>query len=57
MYYLLRFTLIRTIWHANNETFSSQVSRENGAEPQESLHFYRERPIIQKVAFLKALKI
>lgn len=42
--------------HANNETFSSaSILCENGAEPQEVITLLdSERPIIQKVAFLKA---
>ena len=42
--------------HANNETFgSASILCENGAEPQEVINLLdSERPIIQKVTFLKA---
>tara|TARA_B100001094_G_C18179804_1_gene800223 strand:+ start:905 stop:1852 length:948 start_codon:yes stop_codon:yes gene_type:complete len=42
--------------HANNETFSSaSILCENGAEPQEVISLLdSERPLIQKVTFLKA---
>ena len=42
--------------HANNETFSSaSILCDNGAEPQEVINLLdSERPLIQKVTFLKA---
>ena len=42
--------------HANNETFNSaSILCENGAEPQEVINLLdSERPMIQKVTFLKA---
>ena len=42
--------------HANNETFgSASILCENGAEPQEVINLLdSERPLIQKVTFLKA---